>query len=592
MPDITFQAREPDVAAVQRLNTAGVHPVIARVLAGRGITDPEALSLKLQSLEQPGTMLGLEKAATIVAQCVLDGKTLLISGDYDVDGCTSTVLLMDFLTQCGAQVQFIIPDRATEGYGLSPALVERASAMKPDCIITVDNGISAFAGIDAAKQRGIKVVVTDHHLPGEQVPQADAIVNPNQPGCTFPWKSTCGVGVAFYLAAAVKRALMAAGYRPVHGLDMAQFLDLVALGTVADVVPLERNNRILIRGGIQRMRQGLTRPGMLALMAVSGLYHTHIQAEDLAFRLGPRINAAGRLDDMGIGVRLLLSQDDEEAKALANTLHQLNGERQEIECDMLEHALERVEGILGAKEAGKAGKGEDATRMVCLFDPEGHEGVVGLVAGRIKERTALPAIVFAPGADPDILKGSARSVPDVHIRDFLAEVNALHPDLIVGFGGHAMAAGLTIRRKDFDRFHQIIRELAVQRIPEDALAHRVWTDGPIAPEHCTLELAQTIEAFGPYGSAFPAPVFTGRFRVLESKRIGKDMQTLKLSLGFAETPDHLQGASTVRPVSAIQFKRGDMPDPVPGDVCDLVYALSVNRFRGEETLQLMVQHWV
>lgn len=581
MPDPVFQPRGIDPWAVQELTDAGIHPVMARVLNGRGVTEPESISLLLRDLEHPDSIRDLRLGAQLVADHVLRGQKVVIAGDYDVDGCTSTVLLMDFLTQCGAQVDYLIPNRVTEGYGLSPGLVDRAVALSAACIITVDNGISAFSGVQAAKDRGLTVVVSDHHLAGESLPPADAIVNPNQPLCAFPWKSTCGVGVAFYLAAAIKKVLMEAGYAPVHGLDMGQFLDLVALGTVADVVPLERNNRIFIRAGIQRMRRGATRQGLLALMQVSGVYPPSLQADDLAFRLGPRINAVGRLDDMSIGVRLLLTHDAAEAETLAKTLQQFNGERQQVEGVMLDNALERVTEQMGAPSGSVDGK-----RIVCLFDPDGHEGVVGLVAGRIKEKMGLPAIVFARAADPDLIKGSARSIPGVHIRDLLAELNTLYPDLIVGFGGHAMAAGLSVRAHDFDRFCGAMDALADQRIPLDALQNKVWTDGEIEPEFCTLSLAQTIEEFGPYGNGFPVPVFYGQFRVVESKRIGKDLQTLKLSLSFMTSH---QGTESI---AGIQFKRGDIADPGPGDVCRLVYSLSINRFRGDESLQLMIQSLV
>ncbi|MDX5935565.1 single-stranded-DNA-specific exonuclease RecJ [Acidithiobacillus thiooxidans] len=585
-----IQYRRPDAEAVQRLIQSGIHPVIARILAGRGVAEPESVALLLRALEQPGSMRDLEKAAHLVAECVLKQKNLFVIGDYDVDGGTATALLMDFLTQCGARVDFLIPNRVTEGYGLSPALVERAAAHQADCLITVDNGISAFAGVEAAKARGMMVIVTDHHLPGQGIPPADAVVNPNQPGCRFPWKSTCGVGVAFYLAAAIKKVLIAAGHPPVHGLDLGQFLDLVALGTVADVVPLEKNNRIFIRAGLKRLRQGTARTGLLALMRVSGISPATVQAEDLGFRLGPRINAAGRLEDMRVGVRLLLTRDAEEADTLAKKLHSLNGERQQIEAEMLEQALERAQQLLPEFAEGlphpltdEDAQAVQAPRILCLQDPQGHEGVVGLVAGRIKERTGLPTLVFAPGADAGVLKGSARSIPNVHIRDFLAEMDAQHPGLILGFGGHAMAAGLTVRTQDFDRFAQIAQALALQRIPFDALAHRVWVDGEIEADYCTLDLAQEIEAFGPYGNQFPAPLFIGTFRLLKSQRIGKDGQTLKMSVA-------LDGAGrTGQPLQAIQFKRGEVPDPEPGDICRFLYTLSVNRFRGEESLQCIVQ---
>lgn len=577
MPNPVFRQRSVDAFVVQDLIDAGIHPVMAKVLNGRGVTEPESLSLLLKDLEQPDSMRDLHLAAQLVSAHILRGDQIVVAGDYDVDGCTSTVLLMDFFTQCGAKVDYLIPNRVTEGYGLSPGLVDRALELSAACIITVDNGISAFSGVQAAKDHGLTVIVSDHHLAGDSLPSADAIVDPNQPLCHFPWKSTCGVGVAFYLAAAVKKVLIESGHPPAHGLDMGQFLDLVALGTVADVVPLERNNRIFIRAGIQRMRRGMTRPGISALMQVAGVYPPALQSDDLAFRIGPRINAVGRLDDMCVGVRLLLTQDAAEAETLAKALQAFNGERQQVEGAMLETALERVD-----EQVASEPENEEGQRIICLFDPEGHEGVVGLVAGRIKEKTGLPAMVFAPSMDPEVLKGSARSIQGVHIRDFLAELNMLHPGLILGFGGHAMAAGLSMRAQDFERFCHAISALAEQRIPLDALQNHVWTDGDIPPEFCNLSLAQTIESFGPYGNGFPPPVFCGVFQVVESKRIGKDLQTLKISV-YPEG-----SASGSEPISAIQFKRGDIPDPAAGDTCHVVYGLSINRFRGDESVQLMV----
>lgn len=575
-----LKTRPCEQEAVCALVESGIHPVISRVLAGRGVQSPASIPLPLRELEQPHTMRDLDKAAAIVSQAVLTQQRICIVGDFDADGGTATALLVDFLTQIDADVDFLIPDRIVDGYGLSPALVERASQQGAQLIITVDNGISAFAGVEAARKIHIPVVVTDHHLPAEKIPLVDAIVNPNHPDCRFPWKSTCGVGVAFYLAAAVRKVLLQAGHAQAHGLDMAQFLDLVALGTVADVVPLERNNRILIQGGLKRMQQGLARPGLQALMRVAGVNPSRIQSDDLGFRLGPRLNAAGRLDDMRVGVRLLLTREVEEAQALAKTLDTLNAERRNVEADMLAKAEQRAEILLAGERHTDGGT---QRRVLCLLDNDGHEGVVGLVAGRIKEATGLPTVVFAQAADPALLKGSARSVPNVHIRDILAEVQARYPDIIKAFGGHAMAAGLTIHKTHYAQFEQAIEAVSLERISLEALATVVWSDGHIEPEFFSLELALGLESLGPYGNEFAAPVFDDTFCVTKASRIGKDGQTLRLALSIGQ-------GSTGPLVTAVRFRHGESPDPEPGSHWHMVYSLAVNRFRGEENLQVLVHH--
>ncbi|WP_077272664.1 single-stranded-DNA-specific exonuclease RecJ [Acidithiobacillus caldus] len=572
----TLRQRPYAEPVAQKLVDDGIHPVIARVLAARAITSAASVSLRLRELEPPDTLRDLDRAAEIVAQAVLTTQKICVVGDYDCDGATATALLTDFLTQVGADVDYLIPDRIQDGYGLSPALAERAKHLRANLLITVDNGISAFAGVAAAHKLGMRVVITDHHLPADTIPEADAMVNPNHPECAFPWKSTCGVGVAFYLAAAVRRVLVRAGHAPALGLDMAQFLDLVALGTVADVVPLERNNRILVQGGLNRMRQGLARPGLQALMRVAGVSHASIQSDDLGFRLGPRINAAGRIDDMRIGVRLLLSRDPEEAQDLAKTLDSLNAERRSVEADMLAKAEEHAECLL-SREKGTSNAAE--RRVLCILDEDGHEGVVGLVAGRIKEATGLPTVVFAPAADPNLLKGSARSIAHVHIRDMLAEVQARYPEILQTFGGHAMAAGLTIPKTQYARFVEAFEAIARDRVPDEALDPVIWTDGPLAPEHFSLALAQEFEAMGPYGNAFAAPIFHNTFRVEQAERIGKDGQTLRLSL--------LPGPN-LPPLAAVRFRQGEEADPEPGSRWTCVFSLTVNRFRGEEKLQAVI----
>lgn len=570
------------------LEAIGYHPVIAGLMSSRGVSSRKDVELRLSDLEDVSSLRGVHEAAELIKDAIFEQKKIYIIGDYDVDGATSTALLMDFLTQCDAQVDFLIPNRVTEGYGLSPALVERAAAQGAEVLITVDNGISAMAGVLAAKAKGMTIIVTDHHLPGLEIPPADAIVNPNQPDCVFPWKSTCGVGVAFYLSIAVKEALLRCGYLQKDAMDMRQFLDLVALGTVADVVPLERNNRILVRAGLKRMREGDMRPGLMALMRVSGTDFAYTQGEDLGFRLGPRLNAVGRLDDMSVGVRLLLTEDEDEALELANLLNNINVKRRKIEEKMVDEALQQAQALLTQTDLHPLGQttascvsDENERRILCLLDENGHEGVVGLVAGKIRENTGLPTLVFAPGENRELLKGSGRSVPDVHIRDFLAQIDALHPGLILGFGGHAMAAGLTIRRADFSLFSEIVQTLGRQFIPKEALGNRIWVDGKIPPDQISMELAESLEALGPYGNGFPQPLFTGTFKVIRAQRIGQDGQTLRMVM----RPVGVENGG----ILAIKFKCGDRSDPIPERLYRVVYTLSVNRFRGDESLQCIVQ---
>ena len=575
--------RAVDSTAVLSLTHAGVHPVLARVLAARGIRNAESLDLSLRQLEPPVSLLDIGKASERLAQAIVAGERVAIVGDYDSDGGTATALLMQFIRLCGGNAFFLIPDRVRQGYGLSPALVDEAHEQGADLIITVDNGISAMAGVAAAHQRRIPVIVTDHHLPGETIPDAFAIVNPNQPGCVFPWKSTCGVGVAFYLAAATRRHLVQHLGQPEPQWRMTEFLDLVALGTVADVVPLERNNRILVQAGLQRILHGASRPGIRALLQVAGVSEKHVTAHDLGFTLGPRINAAGRLDDMGIGVRLLLSEDPEEAESLARQLDALNRERRSIEKGMLESAIEPVERLMGLAENEDAIHPVRRPRVVCLLDPYGHEGVVGLVAGRIRERVSRPVLVFAPGEDGEWLKGSARSVDGVHIRDILAEVDTRYPGMIKAFGGHAMAAGLTIHREHFAGFQSALNEVAYRRIQDDQLAGVLWTDGALEGQHIGFALAEAIAHSGPWGNGFPEPVFHGAFRVLESKRIGADENTLRLRLHVADGQP---------PVTAIRFRHGEDADPQAGDFCRFAFFIHINRYKNQESVQIQITEFL
>ncbi len=562
-----IRRREVRREQVEPLVQAGLHPLLARIYAGRGVRI-EDLDLSLRSL-CVSPMKDLEKAATRLAQAIVDRERVVIVGDYDTDGATATALLVHFIRRFGGDARYLIPDRVQDGYGLMPPLAEKAQVLGASILLTVDNGVSAMAGVSTAESLGMQVIVTDHHLPGEQIPSPFALVNPNQPGCTFPWKSTCGVGVAWYLAGYTWRVLVRDFGIPKSPV-LNEYLDLVALGTVADVVPLEYNNRILVRQGLQRIREGRARTGIRALLQVAGVEEERITETDFGFRLAPRLNAAGRLDDMSKGVALLLSEDQQEAKEIATILDSLNRDRRAIEQDMIEEAQQVVEGLCTPGDLGQ--------KVLVHIDGQGHEGVVGLVAGRLREKYGKPCVVFAPGQG-GVLKGSARSVDGVHIRDLIASFNATYPGLIERFGGHAMAAGLTIPANKAQEFDEKFTQFANRQIEPEQLQEIVWTDGEVPPAWITLESAYLLENAGPWGQRFPLPLLEGSFTVRRSERIGKDGQTLRLRLS----------AGNSGPLwTAIAFRRGEQEDPVAGEAVSILYRLSVNSFRGEESLQMEV----
>ena len=566
----TIITRKFDKALAEDLQTSGQDAVLARVYAARGVTKPSELNLPLKSLADYATMADIDKASERLAAAIVSRETICVVGDYDVDGCVSTTLVTEFVRTLGGNVFYLLPDRVRMGYGLSPQLANMAADGGATLLITVDNGISAFAGVSAAKALGMDVVVTDHHLPADSEPDAYALVNPNRKSCNFPYKSTCGVGVAFYLAAATRRRLIDQGYSPASTLRMSRFLDLVALGTVADMVPLEYNNRILVQAGIDYIRSGYARPGLRALLHVAGINPEKLTAKDFGFGCGPRLNAAGRLDDISAGVQMLLAESEAEALPLAESLDRLNRERRGIEKTMLESSASAVDRMMG-----QVGMDLDSG-VICLLDEEGHEGVVGLVAGRLREKYHHPAIVFAPG-DGGVLKGSARSVDGLHIRDLLAEVDMVAPGVIRAFGGHAMAAGLSVERENFAVFQAALNEVARRRVKAEHLADTITTDGEVSAGGLCMDLALEIERAGPWGNGFPEPVFHGSFDVLEVSRIGSDKNTLRLKLRVDE-----------RMVTAIRFRHGDEDDPAPGTKVTLVYQLAVNRYNGTESVQLQV----
>lgn len=502
-------------------------------------------------------------------------QRIIIVGDFDADGATSTALAVLALRSMGGDnVQYLVPNRFEDGYGLSPEVVEQAAAMGAELIITVDNGISSHEGVDAAHQRDIKVLVTDHHLPGDTLPAADAIVNPNLQSCDFPSKSLAGVGVAFYLMLALRKHLHDLDWFNQPGLvvpNLAELLDLVALGTVADVVALDGNNRILVHQGVSRIRAGKCRPGIRALLEIAHREANKLVAADLGFALGPRLNAAGRLDDMSIGVALLLCDDMSQARALASSLDTLNQTRREIEQGMQQEALQicsELERTLPQMPYGLA-----------LYHPEWHQGVVGILASRIKERFYRPVIAFAPAGE-GVLKGSGRSVPGLHLRDALARLDSHYPDLIIKFGGHAMAAGLSLDQTRFDEFRQRFADLVGEWLDASQLEGVVWSDGELIPTEMTLATAEILREAGPWGQAFPEPIFDGKFRILQQRLVGE--RHLKLMV------EPITGGPMFDGI-AFNIDTRLWPDSSVREV-ELAYKLDINEFRGNRNVQLLIQH--
>ena len=554
---------------------AAFDPLVARVLAHRGINDPAQVDYQLKKLLPYHQLKGIDTAVTLLVQALEAQANILIVGDFDCDGATSTSLALLALGAMGAKnVSYLVPNRFDFGYGLSTALVDYAKAIEPDLIVTVDNGIASHEGVARAHELGIKVVVTDHHLAAETLPDADAIVNPNQPGCEFPFKSTAGVGVIFYVMSALRRQLQTQGWFDQQGIkapNMAQYLDLVALGMVADLVPMEHNNRVLVAQGVARIRAGKARPGILALLAVAKRQHYNLQATDLGFSIGPRLNAAGRLEDMSLGIECLLSDDEHIAAQLAQELDELNAQRRHIEADMQQQAgniLTRLE----------SSQDQELPKCVCLFHPDWHQGVVGIVASRIKEKWHRPALVFAMG-DADTLKGSCRSIAGFHLRDALAAVDAHNPGLIIKFGGHAMAAGLSIKADNFEAFKEALDAYAQEHLPDSLLAKEWRSDGQLSAQELQLNQAFLLQQAGPWGQGFEEPTFHGRFVLVQQRVVGE--KHLKLVLADLQTGEL---------VDAIYFNIDLAVWPSTCEQADLVYRLGINEFRGRQSLQLMVQH--
>ncbi len=562
--------RSLPVQALQR--SEALHPVLERVYRARGVLSVDELDHSLSRLLPATRLRGLDEAVSLLQQILEQDGHILIVGDYDCDGATSTVLAILALRAFGARnVSYLVPNRFEFGYGLTPEIVDLAAQSSPDLIITVDNGIASIRGVDHANALGIKVLVTDHHLPGEQLPAAAVIVNPNQPGDEFPSKNLSGVGVIFYVMAAARSSLRENGWFEIHGRsepNLAEWLDLVALGTVADLVPLDPNNRILVEQGLRRIRAGRCRPGIQALLELANRSLSSVVASDLGFAVGPRLNAAGRLEDMGLGIECLLTEDCRVAQQLAQELDQLNQTRREIEQQMKEQAMRSLE-RLHLESQGELPAG------LCLYRLEWHQGVIGILAARVREQYHRPVIVFADGGD-GMLKGSARSVPELHIRDLLDRIASQHVGLLDRFGGHAMAAGLSLREENFQAFQSAFEEAVLSQLDVDSLHGRLHSDGPLRPEELGLELAQQIRFAGPWGQGFPEPLFDGEFRLVQQRIVGE--RHLKLRLTADDNSDIIEA------IAFNQADSGRLPERV-----HLVYRLDVNDFRGLVQPQLIVE---
>lgn len=551
-------------------------PLLQRIYQSRGIDSQASLDRRLNCLPEPQSMTGLDAATQRLVTAAKKQQSVLIVGDFDADGATSSALMVLGLRAMGFQsVDFLVPNRFDYGYGLTPEIVDLASEKSPDLIITVDNGISSVEGVARANKLAIEVIVTDHHLPGTQLPDAVAIVNPNQQGCDFPSKNLAGVGVAFYLLIALRTELRQQQWfdqQQIAEPNLSQWLDLVALGTVADVVPLDQVNRALVHQGLLRIRSGHSRPGIQALLRIAGKNPARLVATDLGFALGPRLNAAGRLDDISLGIQCLLCDDPQQALHTAQALDELNQDRKSIETGMQQQALAIVE------QLGLDDKSMPAA--LSLFQPDWHQGVVGLLASRIKEKYHRPVVAFARGDNGD-LKGSCRSIPGLHIRDTLDAVATQNPGLITKFGGHAMAAGLSLNEDKLREFEQAFEQQVAQLVTEDDLQARLITDGCLEAQQLSMHTAEMLRDAGPWGQLFPEPCFQGDFRIVQQRIVGE--RHLKLVLAPHNQPEIA--------IDAIWFNIDTARWPNPeAETVHCVYRLDINEFRGLESLQLMVQH--
>ena len=552
------------------------HPIIQRIYQTRGVTTDDELNYGLQQLPHFSRLLNIEKAVALLATALQQQQHIMIVGDFDADGATSTAVAMRSLRLLGAEhVSFFIPDRFKFGYGLTPKIITAMHPAKPDLIMTVDNGISSIAGVAAAQEKGIKVLITDHHLPADSLPIADAIVNPNQSDDSFPTKNIAGVGVCFYVMLALRAYLREQDWftrKNINLPKLAILLDIVALGTVADVVPLDKTNRIFVSQGLRRIRCGRCVPGIKALADIAKRDITRLTAADLGFFVAPRLNAAGRLENMSLGVKCLLSDDIAKSKVLASRLNDLNFQRRKIETDMQEQALIALKKIT-LNDAKMLPTG------LSLFDEHWHQGVIGILASRLKERYHRPVIAFAP-ADNDEIKGSARSVSGLHIRDLLDKIAKQHPQLIDKFGGHAMAAGLSIKKRHFLEFSNVFDNEAQQELSDEDLQCEILTDGSLSTDELSLRFAEMLANAGPWGQTFPEPIFYNEFNLIEQRVVGQNH--LRLCLQYP---------GTKKLINAIKFNVDlkSWPNYQCDRVC-LAYKLDINEFNDTRSIQLLVEY--
>jgi single-stranded-DNA-specific exonuclease len=556
--------------------SAATSPLLQRIYQARGLSCDADLSLQLSKLPSPKLMHGLDTAVEHLVDVLDKQQKIVIVGDFDADGATSSALMVLALSAMGYQsVEFLVPNRFDYGYGLTPEIVQLAQQKKPQLIITVDNGISSIEGVDFANKLGIKVIVTDHHLPGARLPNAAAIVNPNQPDCEFPCKNLAGVAVAFYVLSALRAKLRELSWFEKNAIqepNMAHYLDLVALGTVADVVPLDQVNRALVHQGLLRIRAGYARPGINALLKIAGKNPAQLVASDMGFALAPRLNAAGRLDDISYGIQCLLTDDPKEALDRAQLLEQFNQDRKAIERDMQTEALKIVEGLALNDQ-------DELPAALCLYQADWHQGVVGLLASRIKEKFHRPVAVFARD-DSGSLKGSVRSIPGLHIRDALDAVATQNPGLISKFGGHAMAAGLSLEENQLELFEKALQQQVACTIDPLDLQATLQIDGQLETQQFTLHTASVLRDSGPWGQAFPEPCFEGEFELRSQRIVGENH--LKVSLAV--------DASNAQSIDGIYFNIDTEQWPTTATRVRCVYRLDINEFRGRESLQLLIQY--
>ncbi|HIF6135724.1 TPA: single-stranded-DNA-specific exonuclease RecJ [Vibrio parahaemolyticus] len=574
---IEIQRRpEPDLS----LLPDSIPPILKRIYINRGITDIAQLETSARGLHSYQKLGGIEQAVELLFQAIQEQKRIIVVGDFDADGATSSALSVLALRMLGSNnVDYLVPNRFEDGYGLSPEVVDQALELGAEMIMTVDNGVSSIEGVRYAKENGITVLVTDHHLPGQVLPEVDAMVNPNLDSCAFPSKALAGVGVAFYLMMALCVYMRKHNWFAQQGMQepkLMELIDLVALGTVADVVPLDENNRILVHQGLQRIRAGKARPGIQALIEVAKRDARRLVASDFGFALGPRINAAGRLDDMSFGVELLMCNNIHAARRMASELDGLNQTRKEIEEGMKQEAMAFCERL-------QFGEKSELPYGLSLFQRDWHQGVIGILASRIKEKFHRPVIAFADGGEGTI-KGSCRSIPGLHMRDALDFIDTQNPGLIIKFGGHAMAAGLTIKEQDFERFSRLFDEVVKKELDEAALKGVILTDGELKPEEFSMHIAEQLRAGGPFGQAFPEPIFDGEFKVLHQKLVGEKHLKLMLEPLYKGHPTNVM-------IDGIAFNVDlrRWPDASVKTV-RLAYKLDVNEFRGNQSLQLMIDH--